>query len=51
VMLAANEAQRTFLDLVPKKGGGLEHLVHGCCRIAMLVSESVCCSQSSLLGV
>ncbi|KIW71938.1 hypothetical protein PV04_00164 [Phialophora macrospora] len=37
VMLAANEAQRTFLDLFPKKGGGLEHFVHECCRLSMLI--------------
>ena len=38
VMLAANEAQRVFLELMPLEGSGLAQLVHNVCRLAALVS-------------
>ena len=38
VMLAANEAQRDFLELTPQEGLGLEQLVNNCCRLTALVS-------------
>ncbi|EXJ69977.1 uncharacterized protein A1O5_07050 [Cladophialophora psammophila CBS 110553] len=37
VMLAANEAQRSFLELNSKEGFGLEQLVHSCCRLGSLI--------------
>ncbi|OCT45944.1 hypothetical protein CLCR_00372 [Cladophialophora carrionii] len=37
VMLAANEAQRTFLNVFPNRGVGLQQLVHEACRLGMLI--------------
>lgn len=38
VMLAANEAQRSFLEIQPKRGSGLGILTYECCRLTALVS-------------
>ncbi|KIW29255.1 uncharacterized protein PV07_05080 [Cladophialophora immunda] len=37
VMLAANEAHRSFLELDPREGLGLEQLVNNCCRLGSLI--------------
>ena len=48
VMLAANEAQRTLLELRSKDGVGLADFVHSCCRLTALVSphSPVICTSS-----
>lgn len=38
VTLAANEAQRSFLEIEPRKGSGMDELVHECSRLTALVS-------------
>ncbi len=38
VILAANEAQRAFLELIAESISGLDYLVHEGCRLAALVS-------------
>ena len=39
IVLAANEAQRGFLELCDDEVFGMVRLVHNCCRLAGLVSS------------